>query len=109
MSIGASNRRITIQTWGSTKKPAGGTTRAVTSSYTIWAQVEDRHGRQMGIEGGQLWSYDYKITMRYEKSRPVISTQTILYDSKELAINDLSFQGEGNRKMVIARCSAITK
>lgn len=104
--IGQLNRRVTLKSYGDTQDEAGGLVSVTTASYTMWAKVEDRFGRQFTNEQQEQWSYDYKVTFRYEKSRPVKSNMTIDYDSKRLRINSLSFFNEGNRKYCIARCSA---
>ena len=107
--IGEMNRRITINSWTSSKDAGGGISPVPNGSYTIWAKVEDRSGTFINAQMQQQWNYDYKITFRYEISRPVTSNQTINYDGKNLTINSISFENEGNRKYVIARCSVTTK
>lgn len=99
------NRRVTIKAWGSTTDDAGGLTSVLTASYPIWAQVEDRSGKMMLGEQQREWSYDYKVTFRYEKSRVVTSGMTIDYDGKRLAINSISYINEGTRRYCTARCS----
>lgn len=104
--IGDFNRRITLQSWTTTQDEAGGSAAVIDQSYTIWAKVEDRSGRTFGGEQQEQWSYDYKVTFRYEKSRKVNSNMTILYDGKKLLIRSLSYADEGQRKFCVARCSA---
>lgn len=105
MDIGELNRRITIRSWGSTQDPGGGPIALLLVTYTIWAKVEVRSGQMYSGEQQAIWTYDYKITFRYEKSRLPASNFTIDYDGKRLVINAISFINEGNRKYVIARCS----
>ncbi len=80
--IGKMNRRITIKTWATTQDAGGGLSPSVSSSYSIWAMVEDRSGSLITAQAQPQWSYDYKITFRYEKTRVVNSNQTIAYDGK---------------------------
>lgn len=103
--IGQMNSKIILKSWGSVTDEGGGSTAVLTNSYSLWAKVEDRSGTTLTSQAQPQWSYDYKITFRYEKSRIVNSNQTIDYDGKRLAINSLSYQDEGNRKYVVARCS----
>lgn len=103
--IGELNRRITFKSWGADQDPGGGPIALLLLSYTIWAKVEARSGQMYSGEQQALWTYDYKITFRYEKSRVVPSNYTIDYDSKRLAIRSVSFLQEGNRKYVVAMCS----
>lgn len=109
ITIGELNRVITIKSWTSSKDAGGGVSAAEAGSYSIRAKVEDRNGIQVTGQNQMQWNYDYKITFRYEVSRPVTSNQTIVYDSKSLTIKSISYQNEGNRKFVIARCSVTTK
>lgn len=105
--IGQLNRRVTIKSWISSQDDSGGLISTQGTSYDIWARVEDRSGRTYLSQQQEQWSYDYKITFRYEVSRPVTSNMTIDYDSKRLVIRSLSFESEGGRRFCIARCSAI--
>lgn len=105
--IGEMNRRITFRSWGSTQDEGGGAIALLLLSYTIWAKVEPRSGQFFSGEQQQLWTYDYKITCRYEKSRVISSNFTIDYDGKRLSINSVSFEQEGNRKNVVLRCSTV--
>ena len=106
--IGQLNRRITIKSWTSSQDDAGGIISTETKSYTIWAKVESRNGMLFTGEQQRQWSYDYKITFRYDKCRVVSSNDTIDYDGKRLSINSISFQDEGNKKYCVARCSTTT-
>lgn len=109
ITIGQLNRRITIKPWTVTKDAGAGGTAVAGTTYTVWAKVEDRSGVPVTTQNQQQWNYDYKITFRYEISRPVTSNETIVYDGKTLTINSISFENEGNRKYIIARCSVTTK
>lgn len=109
MEVGQLNRRITIKSWGNTQDEAGGVIPTLTASYTMWAKVENRNGNLFLGQQQREWSYDYKVTFRYEKSRIVSSGMTIDYDGKRLAINSLSYVDEGQKKYAIARCSALDK
>lgn len=103
--IGKLNRRITIKTSTNEQDEGGGLVAIETDSYEMWAQVEERSGiATIGFEQ-QVWNYDYRITVRYEKTRIIKSNQTIEFDGKTLSINSVSFQDEGKRRYTILRCS----
>ncbi len=106
MSIGELNRKITIKSWTATTDAGGGLTAVQASSYTMWANVQDRDGIQI-TQGQAVWKYDYKVKVRYEASRKIGSNYTIDYDSKRLKINSVSFKTEGKRKYAILRCEAM--
>lgn len=105
--IGQFKRLITIKTWIDIQDEGGGSDPHQVDSYDLRAKVEQRSGSQFSGQGQTLWSYDYKITVRYEKSRILKSNQTIDYDGKRLAINSIAFEDEGKRKFCICRCSTI--
>lgn len=105
--IGDMNRRIVIKTWGSTQDEGGGAIPALLSMWTLWAKVEARNGQLYQGQEQRQWTYDYKITLRYEKSRVIPSNATIDYDNKRLSINSISFSEEGNRKYCIVRCMTV--
>lgn len=104
--IGLLNRRITIKTSTYVQDAGGGISADETDSYSMWAQVEERSGFPVISEGQQVWRYDYKIKVRYERTRIIRSNQTIEFDDKTLSVNSVGFQNEGKRKYAILRCSA---
>ncbi len=103
--IGELNSRITIKTWGSDQDEIGAPVKVLAASYNMWAKVESRSGHLYVGQEQPLWNYDYKITFRYERSRPVASNSTIDYDNKRLAINSVSFENEGKRFWTVVRCA----
>lgn len=103
--IGQLNRRVQLKAWGSDQDDIGAPVKTLLASYAIWAQVEDRSGHLYLGQEQSTWNYDYKITFRYEKTRPISSNMTIDYDGKRLAINSVSYQNEGNRRFVVTRCT----
>lgn len=105
--IGELNRRITIKTSTTIQDAGGGSSLDETDSYTMWAKVDDRNGFPVTTQEQQVWNYDYKITVRHERSRVIKSNQTISFDGKTLAINSVSFENEGKRRYTILRCSTV--
>ena len=104
---GELNRRVTIKTWTTIQDAGGGSTATESASYSLWAKVENRTGRAVNPNGQLTWDYDYKITVRYEASREIKSNMTVLYDSKKLKIESVSFDEEGRTKFQVLRCSAV--
>lgn len=107
--IGELNRRVTIKSWTTTQDAGGGSTAVESGSYSLWAKVEDRSGAKNNGQGQTVWNYDYRITVRYETSRVILSNMTVDYDGKRLAINEVSFDSEGSKRFVVLRCTTITK
>lgn len=107
IDIGKFRSKITIRRWGSSQDDGGGITAVMLYNYDLRAQVENRSGSIQRGNSQDQWQYDYKITFRLEKSRPVRSDYTIDYDNKRLKINSLSIEDEGASKYYVARCSTI--
>ena len=101
------NRRITIKVYGFTKDAIGGVTQTVTSSYDVWAQVENRTGRALDFAQQPMAVYDYKITKRFEIGRETKATYTIEYEGKHLKIETVSFDDERFKKFEVIRATVI--
>ncbi len=106
---GLKDRRITIETWSTSQDAGGGQQGTVAGSYQIWANVESKSGQLIKAEGGREWPYNFKMTMRYEKSRPVTVDQTVTYDGQRFNINYVNIVREGMRMECIIGCSTTTK
>ena len=102
--VGLMRNRITLKTLGYTTDAGGGTSSSVVSSYSVWAEIQDRNGGSQFSQGQIQDDYDYKITIRYYPSK-VVTTNTVLeYRGKDLAINSVTNQSEGKNRFLILRC-----
>lgn len=101
------NRRITLRGWGSLQNEIGSPVAVEVAAWEQWAQVEDRSGFPVNQFQQELWQYDYKITVRHERTRRIGSNYTIDYDGKRLAINSVSLKSEAFRQYDVLRCTAI--
>ncbi len=72
-----------------------------------WAHVEDRSGSNSNQYQQQVWEYDYKITMRHERTRPTQSNYEISYGGYRLKINSVSIETEAFQAFEVCRCSKI--
>lgn len=98
---------IYIQTKVNGQDAGGGNTVTSVSEYKMWADIENRDGRLITSEGQRQWPYNYKITVRYETSRPITTKQTVRYEGVILAINSVTRVREGMRWENILRCSTV--
>lgn len=101
------NRRITVRGWGVTQNEIGSPVADEVAAWQQWAQVEDRSGVQVNPYNQSLWQYDYKITVRHERTRTIGSNYTIDYDGKRLVVNSISHKSEAYRQYDVLRCTAI--
>lgn len=99
--------RVTIERYTHVQDATGGLIPVMELSYSKYADVEDRRGNIQTNGLQRDWSYDYKITMRYEPSRVEQSGDIIRHDGKKLQVNEVSFSGEGTRRFVILRTSTL--
>ncbi len=103
-----SNRaRLIIRSWDYTQDDIGGLIPGESSSWEIWADVENRAGKNITQNAQNTWTYDYKIKVRYESTRVIGSGNTINYDDKVLAIRSVQFDKERDRRYVNLYCEAI--
>ena len=105
--IGKMRNRIVVKRWGYELDAAGGATPVLTSTTTLWAQVEDRSGGVAYDKDKALWSYDYKFKVRHNKLSPISQSDTIEYDGKKLQIKSLQNINEGNQFYTVLRLSTV--
>lgn len=99
------NRRGTISKCGFNKNAIGTPVKTLAASWTKWMQVEDRSGSIQSPAQQDVWTYDYKVIMRFEKTRPTQSNMTIDYDGGRLQIQSIQIKTEGAKTWEICRCS----
>lgn len=76
-------------------------------SWEKWAHVEDRSGSNQFNNQQQVWTYDYKIWLRHERTRPTKSNYEILYENYRLKIESVSIDSEGYKGFEILRCTKV--
>lgn len=101
------NRRISVRVTAATQNDQGGNEAAIIDSWEKWAHIENRTGKNTDPYQQQVWQYDYKITMRYEVSRPTQSNYEIVYGNEVLKINSVSIENEGFKQLEVCRCSKV--
>ena len=105
--IGEMNRRVLIEAWGFTPDGFGGNVAAVASSFSVWAQVENRSGGMSLFSGQENYNYDYKITVRWHPD--IKKENTIFYAGKRLKIFNVSLVDEGKDRFYNLRCAVSDK
>lgn len=99
------NRRVTIISEGDpVKDQYGGLTNTDGISWSMWAQVENRTGFPVTAEQQMVYNYDYKITVRFEKTRLIKSNYTVEYEGEKLSIKEIQIKDEGSNRFRILRC-----
>lgn len=112
------NRIVTVRRWGATQDEIGGPVAVEVGSWDKWAQVDDRSGSTTQIltsRGGgssfqnqqTVWSYDYKVTMRRERTRPTQSNDTVDYEGQRMKVESVDLINEGFKQFEILRCSKV--
>jgi SPP1 family predicted phage head-tail adaptor len=99
------NGRVTVQTLTSTIDAGGGVSRAVASSFDLWARVENKTGQANFIEGQRQAEYDYKITVRQYSSNPITTANRLLYNGLKLIPNSVQIIDENRQSFYVLRCS----
>jgi hypothetical protein len=99
--------KVTIERYGAPSQSAtGGNVRGALSATIgpYFAKVETRNG-SLNTGHGREWSYDYKITVRYYPTQVIQSGDFVVFEGNRLAVRSVEFENEGQRKLVILRCS----
>lgn len=106
MFLGKLNRRVTINRYTvSVVDQYGSPTVTIDTTWTKWASVEDKRGGHTVNKGTEQWDYDYKITMRYEASRPLLENDRLEYTGKVLQINSIQIIEESFKQFEVIKCS----
>lgn len=99
------NEQVVISTYTAVTDAGGGVTKTVASTYTTWAEVENRTGSTAINVGQRQINYDYKITVRYYAERPITTAQTVTYQSQVLSVNGIKRINEGRLTHQTLYCS----
>ena len=87
--IGKMKSRVTLKRWSTVKTSTGGVNKVLVKSVEVWARVEDRSGLLGQSQDKGEWTYDSKITFRYDTGNTWQSGDTIDYDNYRYKINSL--------------------
>ena len=90
-----------------TQNDIGGNVAGIADQWIKWAHVEDRSGFNSNTYQQQVWQYDYKITQRYERTRPTKSNYEVIYEGWRLKIESISIDEEGYKGFEVLRCSKV--
>lgn len=101
------NRRVIVIVTGSTVNEMGGPVAVDIDSWEKWAQVENRTGSNSNQYQQQVWQYNYKVIMRYERTRPTQSNYEIQYEGHRMKVESVEIDSEGYKGFEICRCSKI--
>lgn len=104
-NTGRKDRRVTIEKWVAVKVAGGGSQGGVGGSWEMWANIENRDGRLMTGQDQRQWSYDYKVIVRYERTREINTKDILVYGTIRMAINSVSIDREGMKEEYVLRCS----
>lgn len=103
-------RRITFKKYNYGQDMQGGNIKALSSTYTVWAEMEQT-SYDRSLNNGQLNNPNtFRITKRHEVSRPVSPDDEIVYEGRTMIINSIEIDNEGRKKfdIIIATKTAST-
>lgn len=101
------NRRITIRRYSTVKNDFGGLVSVQTGSWSKWAQANERFGTSSSTLQQQVWEYDQRFIIRFEKDRPTKSNDLIEYEGRLFRVNSVGIDSEGFKAFEIIRCVRI--
>jgi SPP1 family predicted phage head-tail adaptor len=99
--------KITIKRYTTTQDGTGSLVKSVGATYTKWAEARNRTGAVGTDQWQREWSYDYSFKVRYTTDFIEQSGDVVTFNGSELAIREVVFEDEGNKRFVILRCSKV--
>lgn len=96
MTTSELNTRVQVQPYSVAQDENGDIDAVMGDAYSKWAKVEQNNGNLLITNGMTDFDESYRITMRYEDSRPTTVSSLINYKSKTLKIYNVERQVEGN-------------
>jgi SPP1 family predicted phage head-tail adaptor len=106
MTIGKLNIKVIVQRLQSSViDEYGSPLITVDDTWNKWAAIEYKRGGHSVAQSTDQWDYDYKITMRFEKSRPTKDNDKIIYNGMLLQINSIQVIEESFKKFEVLKCS----
>lgn len=101
------NRIVWVVIMSYVKNDQGGLDTVEVDRWKKWASIQDRSGSNRFTNQQQVWDYDYKVMMRFERTRPTKSNYMIEYEGYRLKIENLSLDSEGYKDEEVCRCSKV--
>lgn len=105
MTTGQLDRIITVERWTATQDAGGGNTRSLSSQWNLWAMVENGSASNTNTQEQRAWEYDVKITVQYDSLRPVLSNDTVMYESVRYEIKSVTTDTQGKKDWQVLRCN----
>lgn len=96
---------VVVVSW--LKNDQGGLDAVEVDRWKKWAAIQDRSGSNQFNNQQQVWTYDYKVMMRFERTRQTKSNYIIEYGGYRLKIESLSLDSEGYKDEEVCRCSKV--
>lgn len=98
MTIDELNTKVTIKHYTTTQdNSTGKTNSSLTASREKWAKVEQLNGSKVLDNAAVSYKEAFKITIRYEVSRPTLTNYHVNYKNKEMIIHSVVAQQEGKQ------------
>jgi head-tail adaptor len=95
MTIGELNTRITIRSFSAAQDDNGDVVLTEADNWQKSAKIEQNNGDLLIASGMMNFNESYKITLRYEQSRPTKANYKIEYKDKVLKIYNVRTIDEG--------------
>jgi SPP1 family predicted phage head-tail adaptor len=101
------NRRVQIRRSGYVQNNSGGNVETLVSVWEVWADVKERRGSPAEFNQKDVWTYDYEVMKRYERTRPTKSNDILIYDGVRHKINSVSVTSEETKDFEKIRCTRV--
>lgn len=97
------NRRATLKNYDYTQGDAGGVTKDLSDSVTVWCSVENLSGSTNPTQGQIKSDAEYKVTLRYNSN--FTTNWIVSYENMDMKIKSIEIDKEGYKRFMILLCS----
>jgi SPP1 family predicted phage head-tail adaptor len=101
------NRRVQIRRSAYVQNDSGGNVETLVAVWSVWADVKERRGNPTEFNQKEVWTYDYEVLKRYERTRPTKSNDILIYDGVRHKINSVSITSEETKDFEKIRCTRV--
>lgn len=102
LNTGKLNSLVTVNKYTFTQDASGGNEKALIDTYDLWSQLEPLNGSRILDNLGLTYTKAYKMTSRYELSRPMFNTNEVVYDGFVYVIQSVTQLEEGRRNFNVS-------
>lgn len=107
MNFGKMDRRVTIQSWSTSRDAEGGAVKSWSTGSQVWAQVLQQGGREMFTHEQVNAEIDTLFRIRYSTSLIPDPQMRVVYNSTNFNIYQVRELGRGEAWEIMAKVNPL--